>query len=93
MRTILTFSALALTAAAAAPALADDDARCGNAPRDQWMSEDAIKAKGTEMGYDVRRVKVDDGCYELYALDKNGAKVELYLDPVTAAVVRTESDD
>ena len=93
MRTILTFSSLALAVTAAAPALASDDAKCGNAPRDQWMSEDAIKAKGTEMGYDVRRVKVDDGCYELYAIDNDGTKVELYLDPVTAALVRTESDD
>jgi hypothetical protein len=29
------------------------------------------------------------GCYEVYATDKSGKKVELFLDPVTAKIVHT----
>ena len=91
-----TLKAIALSAVlAAAPAYASDDEGkgCGNAPRDQWMSVDAVEAKGVAMGYEVRRVKEEDGCYELYAIDKNGAKTELYMNPVTGDVVRSKEDD
>ena len=66
---------------------------CGNAPQDQWVSMDVAKAKGVELGYDVRAVKIEDGCYELYAIDKDGRKLEAYLHPVTTEVVKTELDD
>ena len=90
MRMLRILATLALTAGAAAPALADDDgADCGNAPRDQWMSQDAAKSKATELGYQVRGVKEENGCYEIYAIDKNGAKVDLQMQPVTGAVVKT----
>ena len=90
MRMLRILASLALTAGAAAPALADDDgADCGNAPRDQWMSQDAAKSKAIELGYEVRRVQEEGGCYGLYAIDKNGAKVELQMHPVTGAVVKT----
>jgi hypothetical protein len=56
------------------------------------MSEVAIKAKAAEMGYDVKNVKVEDGCFEVYAI-KDGKKVEAYMNPVTAEVVRTKTND
>ncbi len=88
--------AFALTAIlAATPALASSDEAdgCGGAPRDQWMSVDAAKAKGIEMGYEVRKVKEEDGCYELYAIDKKGARAELYMNPVTGQIVRSKDND
>jgi hypothetical protein len=45
------------------------------------------------MGYKVRQVKVEDGCYEIYAVDKNGQRIEAYFNPVTAEVVKTKIDD
>jgi len=93
MRTAQFLTALALTFAVALPALAEgDSASCGDASRDQWMSEDAVKAKAVELGYDVRKVKEEDGCYEVYGIDKNGAKAEIYMHPVTGEVVKTKSD-
>ncbi len=95
MRKIMPFAALVFAAAAAAPALASDDdkARCGNAPREQWLNEEAIKAKGVALGYEIRRVKAEKGCYELYAVDKNGAKIKLYLNPVSGEPVNRKDDD
>ena len=82
--------ALPLFLALAPAAYATD---CGSASKDQWMSMEAIKAKATEMGYQVRSVKVEDGCYEAYALNAKGERVEVYLDPVTAAIVKEKIDD
>ena len=93
MRLLQIPAALALAFAIATPALADDDgAGCGNTPRDQWMSQDAAKSKATELGYEVRRVKEEGGCYEVYGIDKNGAKVEVYMHPVTGVVVKTAGE-
>ena len=84
----------------AMPALASDDDNksetgktCGNAPQSEWMSEDAIRAKGAELGLDVRKVKVEDGCYEIYGIDANKNRVEAYLNPVTGELVRQKMDD
>jgi hypothetical protein len=93
MRTTLSLCAAAFALAAAAPAFASDNAGCGNAPRDQWLTEDAVKATLAAQNYDVRSMKVEDGCYEAYAIDKTGARVEVYLNPVSGAVVETKVDD
>lgn len=84
--------AIAFIAALGFPAAAFAT-ECGNVPQDQWMSEDALKTKAVASGYDVRQVKVEDGCYEIYAIDRDGKKVEAYLHPVTAAVVKIKVSD
>ena len=76
----------------ATPALATEQS-CGNAPRGQWMTQDALKQKATAMGYDVRRIKEEDGCYEVYAIDSKGMKAEVYFHPVTGEAVQTKMDD
>lgn len=93
MKKTLALIVLPMILAAPAMALAEDEANCGNVPSDQWMSSDAIKAKAVALGYQVRRVKTEGSCYELYALDKTGAKVELYMHPVTGAVVTQKVND
>lgn len=92
MKTYLFACAALVTFIAAGPASAEQSASCGNAARSEWMSEVAIKAKAAEMGYDVKNVKVEDGCFEVYAI-KDGKKVEAYMNPVTAEVVRTKTND
>ena len=52
---------------------------------------EAIKTILTEQGYDVRRVKSENGLYEAYAM-KDGVKYEIYLNEVLE-IVRTETDD
>ena len=53
------------------------------------MTEDALKAKATGMGFDVRQVKVEDGCYEVYGI-KDGKKVEAIFNPETGEQVGAE---
>lgn len=58
------------------------------APKEQWMKEDTFKKKLQDEGYKIKTFKVTSGnCYEIYGTDKAGKKVEIYFDPVTAAVL------
>ena len=83
---------IAATFAAAVPAVASSK-NCGNAPQNQWLSLADITTKATGMGYNVRQVKIEDDCYEISAVDKNGQRIGAYFNPVTAEVVKTKIDD
>lgn len=92
--TVFLAAAIAFPALTAAALASGDDAmNCGTAPRDTWMSEDAARRLATDKGYKVRNVKVEDGCYEIYAIDSEGRRVEAYLNPTTGDFVRTKLDD
>ncbi|HWA46886.1 MAG TPA: PepSY domain-containing protein [Dongiaceae bacterium] len=74
-------------------ALADnDDLKCTEAAQASWMSEDATKDLLLKQGYkEVREIEVTDGhCYEVYAVDAKGEKVEIYLDPTNGDVIAKE---
>lgn len=93
MKTALLSTAFALAVAlgAAAPFAAPAAASEGcNVPRDQWQPEDALRQQLEAQGWQVRRVKVDDGCYEVYATDKDGKRREVYFDPRTLQPVRED---
>ena len=85
---------LALAAAtlvlAAAPAFAETVRECTTAPKSQWMSQAEAKSKAEAMGYEVRRIKVEDSCYELYAIAKDGKRSEILLNPVTGEKIGDE---
>ena len=92
MKTFLLATAL-LGLFAAGAARAEDDGKDCNVPKDKWMTEDAMRDKAKAMGLDVRRVKVEDGCYEVYAIDTKGAKVETLFNPETGEQVGSEGAD
>ena len=60
---------------------------CTTAPQSQWLSLDAIQAKVEALGYRVQKAKLKAACGELYTIDKNGGRVELFVDPTSAAIV------
>jgi hypothetical protein len=87
-----TFAILALTAAAAIGTVTAAQAGslgrpCTTAPEAQWLPLDALKGKVEALGYKVQKAKVKNACGELYTLDKNGAKVELFVDPTNGSIV------
>ena len=63
---------------------------CTQEAQDKWLKEDDMKAKILAMGYKIDVFKVDGTCYEIYGLNKDGKKVEVYFNPVTAEVVEEE---
>lgn len=74
-------------------ASADNDAlKCTTAEKSSWMGEDATKDLLKQQGYqDVRDIEATEGnCYEIYAIDAQGEKVEIYLDPTNGKLISKE---
>ena len=44
----------------------------------------------TAEGWDVRKIKEDEGCYEVYAVKADGKKVEAYFNPATFELVKED---
>jgi len=84
-----------LTATLSAPAIASDswfesdEFECASGPKSEWMSKDDIRQSLTVKGYDVRKIELEDGCYEAYSL-KDGKKYEIYVNPTTGAIEKTK---
>jgi hypothetical protein len=78
---------------AASPAFATSYAgTCTTAPEDQWITEADARAKITEAGYKVGKIKRTrtGNCYEAYVTDKDGKKMELFLDPTNAKIIHSQ---
>ena len=86
-----TLALAALVATLVAPGVALAGPTCTNEPKAKWMSEDAMKAKIDQMGYNrIELFKATSGsCYEIYAYSSDGKKVEVYFHPITGAVVES----
>jgi hypothetical protein len=91
MKNTLLLATLTGALFAAAPALASPE--CTTEPKDKWLSEDAMKAKATELGYKAEVFKVEGNCYEIYGYNKDGKQVEVYFNPVSGAVVEEEIEE
>ena len=84
------FLSAALGAAlAAGPALASD--KC-SVPKVDWQPQQALQQKLEGEGWKIKKIKVDDSCYEVYGTDAAGKRLEVYFDPKTFAVVESESE-
>ncbi|MDF1820178.1 MAG: PepSY domain-containing protein [Alcanivoracaceae bacterium] len=88
MRVLLVSGLLAFsTVALAGP-------ECEEKDRSKWMDKDAFEQQLKDDGYRVKVFKITDGdCYELYGWNPEGQKVEIYYDPVTAKVLKTEIEE
>ena len=71
----LAILAVAVAVAAAGPAFAEG--KCSNAPKSKWLPKSALEAQLQADGYSVRRIKVEGGCYEVYATDKDGKRANM----------------
>ncbi|MBB4265899.1 PepSY domain-containing protein [Roseospira visakhapatnamensis] len=95
MRPVLILSCVAL-GLAATPALASpDDLR----PRPlatqgvPWLSVSEIADLVASRGLTVRAVEAERSVYEVKAIDANGQRLELAVDPVTGDILAREFDD
>lgn len=86
----LVLAAALLSAFTVSAVRAEDEGKACDVPKDQWKTEDQMKAKAKELGLDVRQVKVENGCYEVYAIDAKGNKVEQIYNPGTLEQVGSE---
>jgi hypothetical protein len=68
--------AAVVSACALTPVLAADSS-CSSAPKSKWQPQAKLETLLTQQGLKVVRVKVENGCYEVYAVDGGGKRVNV----------------
>jgi hypothetical protein len=89
MKTVLPTIVAIAVLQAANPALATGLATCDSGPQDTWQPQSKLEKQLTDKGWQVKRIKIDGGCYEVYALNEKGERVEAYFHPQTLEPVPT----
>ncbi|MCO4321790.1 PepSY domain-containing protein [Aliidiomarina quisquiliarum] len=68
-------------------ALADVD--CTD-PVSDWQPKEKLHEMMSAIGWNVTRIKIDDGCYEVKAIDRKGHRVEATFAPATLTLLELE---
>lgn len=61
--------------------------RCEPIPKTEWRPQADLEKKLKNEGWTVSRVKIENGCYEVYGKDAKGKKMETFFHPKTFEVV------
>lgn len=89
MRKTLTILAF-LAGLPAVPALAEEGCFV---PMSDWQPREAVAKLAETQGWTVRRIKIDDGCYEIDGKDASGQRIEVTVHPATLEVLKLERDE
>jgi hypothetical protein len=81
----------AIALAAMAPAVMAADATCPETPKESWLRPEEVQVRLQSQGLEVNRVKRDGPCYEVRAKDREGRRIEAYVNPANAAIVRQKA--
>lgn len=92
MRKVLTLAALVAGLAAGAAMADDDDDGC-RLPMAMWQTREAVALMAESRGWEVRRIKTDDGCYEVDGWDAEGRRIEALIHPGTLEILEIEMED
>ncbi|NUZ04466.1 PepSY domain-containing protein [Piscinibacter koreensis] len=77
----------AVLAAAAGTAFAQHAERCEPIPKEEWKPQAELERRLTNQGWKISRVKITNGCYEVYGRDERNQRVETFFNPKTFEVV------
>ena len=72
------------------PTWASDDC---DAPVNRWQTREALRQWASAQGWQVQRLKIDDGCYEIRGTDAQGRGFKAKIDPETLKVLKMKQDD
>jgi len=89
MRKTLTILALVL-GLPAGTALAEEGCFV---PMSDWQPREAVVKLAETKGWTVRRIKIDDGCYEIDGKDQAGKRIEVTVHPATLEVLKIEQEE
>lgn len=81
---------VALALLAATPVQASDDC---DVPIANWRMREAVRAMAADRGWTLRRIKIEDGCYEVHGIDRQGRRFEAKIDPATLEIIEIEDHD
>jgi hypothetical protein len=80
---VVGFAAVAVLLLITPAAYATGLATCDSGPQSGWQPQATLEKQLVSKNWQVRRIKVDGGCYEVYGIDDKGQRVEAYFHPVT----------
>ena len=70
--------------------LADDECKD---PIASWQPRDVLRKLLEDQGWVVHRIRIDDGCYQVRALDDQGRRVEATYAPASLTLIELELED
>lgn len=83
---------LGLLAGAALPAVADEEVVCADQPKEKWISAEIVTQKLARLIDKEFVLGIDKGCYEAEVVVNDATEIDIYVDPVTAEVVKIRTD-
>jgi hypothetical protein len=72
---------------ATASAFAQHAEKCEPIPKDEWRPQAELERKLGNQGWKISRVKITNGCYEVYGKNEKGGNVEVFFHPKTFELV------
>jgi len=90
--TALFAAALGLGAAAGGPASAGEEVVCAAQPKEKWVSAEVVTRKLAQLIDKEFVLGIDKGCYEAEVVVNDSTEIDVYVDPVTAEVVKIRTD-
>lgn len=79
-----------VAALSAGPARADEECFV---PMADWKPREAVAALAAQRGWTVRRIKIDDGCYNIVGTDAQGQWIKVTVHPSTLKIIQIEPRD
>ena len=62
---------------------AHGNVKCPVSPKSEWRPHTELERKLVAEGWTVRRMVAADSCYEVYAKDPKGQRIEAFFNPKT----------
>ena len=81
MKHIVLFAALII--ATAGSAIAAETGKCSTAPKAKWQPQSRLETQLQAEGMKLRQIKVENGCYEVYATDRSGKRANMAFNAET----------
>lgn len=74
------------------PCAAIAEELCVLAAGETAKTEEEVKAHAAGLGFEVSNLKTEDGCYEVYATDTVGTRLEVFFHPATFKIAKVKVD-
>jgi len=91
MRILTLAYTVAATFAAGAVLAQEHTEKCEPIPKEEWRPQADLEKMLVNKGWKISRVKITNGCYEVYARDAKNDKKEVFFHPKTLQVVTAPS--
>jgi len=86
MKHLIRLFVLAMMTSTGNTAWSHGDVSC-KTPKSEWRPSVELQRELKKQGWTVRKIQVENGCYEVYGFDEKDQRVEAWFDPKSFARV------